>query len=388
MNESLTDRLLERADELDGDDPLAGWRDRFHVPDPDLAYLDGNSLGMPPLRTLERVDQVMREEWGRDLIRSWDHWVDLPRRVGDLLAPVIGARSGEVVVHDSTTINLYQLLRAALRLRPERTVVAVDPADFPTDRYVVDAVARADGLTVRAGFDELDDVAVAVRSMIDYRTGVVADIVAETQRAADAGALVLWDLSHAAGLHPVGLADAGAQLAVGCTYKYLNGGPGAPAFSYVRRELVDELDEPFHGWFGCTDQFAMGPAFEPRPDIGRLTVGTPGILGLVAAECGIGLTAEAGIGAIRAKSIELGRFGLACCRELGLATSTPLEDERRGGHLCVHHPDARTLTPRLATERNVLADFREPDVVRLGCSPLTTRYRDVARATIAIAELG
>ena len=379
--------LERRAAALDADDALAGWRGEFHIADAGLAYLDGNSLGMPPKRTLERVDQVMRQEWAGGLIRSWDHWLDLPQRVGDLLAPVIGARAGEVAVHDSTTVNLYQAIRAALRLRPDRSVIAVAPADFPTDRYVADAIARADGLTVRPGFDDLDDVAVVVRSMIDYRTAEITDIAAETARAREAGAIVVWDLSHAAGLHPVGLAGAGAELAVGCTYKFLNGGPGAPAFTYVAGELLGELDEPFHGWFAQTDQFAMGPAFRPRDDIGRMLVGTPGILGLVGAQCGIEVTAEAGIESIRAKSIELGRFALECCDALGLATSTPRDDARRGGHLCVHHPDANTITRRLAVERQVLADFREPDVIRLGCSPLTTRFADIARATTAIADI-
>ncbi len=383
---TTSDDLRSRAATLDARDPLARWRDEFHVSDPDLAYLDGNSLGMPPRRTLERVGRVMREDWATGLIRSWDHWLDLPQRVGDRLAPLIGALAGEVAVHDSTTVNVYQLIRAVRRLRPERSVIAIDPNDFPTDRYVVDAIATADGLEVRAGFDELGDVAVAVRSMIDYRTAEITDLVAETQRAHDAGAHVVWDLSHAAGLHPVGLRDAGAEFAVGCTYKFLNGGPGAPAFTYVAAERILELDEPFHGWFAQRDQFAMGPAFNPRDDIGRVLVGTPGILGLVAAECGIEVSAEAGIDAIRGKSIELGRFALECCDELGLSTSTPRDDERRGGHLCVNHRDARAITRWLAEEREVLADFREPDVIRLGCSPLTTRFTDVARAVTAIAE--
>jgi kynureninase len=381
------DELLEAAARHDATDPLGGWRDEFYVVDPDLAYLDGNSLGMPPKRTLDRVDRLMRDEWAGGLIRSWDHWLDMPQRVGDQLAPLIGADSGEVAVHDSTTVNLYQLIRAALRLRPGRSVIAIDPGDFPTDRYIVDSIASADGLTVRAGFDRLDDVAVVVRSMIDYRTAEITDIVAETARASAAGALVVWDLSHAAGLHPVGLHDAGAQLAVGCTYKFLNGGPGAPAFTYVAADLITQLDEPFHGWFAQTDQFAMGPTFLPRDDIGRMLAGTPGMLGLVAAQCGIEVTSEAGIGAIRAKSIELGRFGLECCDALGLDTSTPRDDARRGGHLCVNHPHARRLVPRLHSEHKVLADFREPDVIRLGCSPLTTRFSDVARAAVAVAAL-
>ena len=379
--------LLALAARHDADDPLAGWREEFHVADPDLAYLDGNSLGMPPARTFDRVAQLLRDEWGSGLIRSWEHWLDMPQRVGDQLAPLIGATPGEVAVHDSTTVNLYQIIRTALRLRPDRSMIAIDPGDFPTDRYIVDSIAAADDLTVQAGFDRLDDVAVAVRSMIDYRTAEITDIVAETARATAAGALVVWDLSHAAGLHPVGLNAAGAQLAVGCTYKFLNGGPGAPAFTYVAADLIEHVDEPFHGWFAQTDQFDMGPVFRPRDDIARMLVGTPGMLGLAAAQCGIEVTAEAGIDAIRAKSILLGRFGLECCDALGLATSTPRVDERRGGHLCVNHPDAKRLTPRLADERNVLADFREPDVIRLGCSPLTTRFSDVARATLAIASL-
>jgi kynureninase len=384
---TTADDLLQRADELDATDPLAAWRDQFHIADPTLAYLDGNSLGMPQRRTFERVDAVMREAWGRDLIRSWDHWVDLPQQVGDLLAPLIGAGPGEVLVHDSVTVNLYQLVRAAIRLRPGRTIISIDPGDFPTDRYVVEGIAAAEGYDVRAGFDELDDVAVVVRSMIDYRSAEVVDVAVEQARADAAGALVIWDLSHAAGLHPVGLRAAGAQLAVGCTYKYLNGGPGAPAFVYVATELIDEIANPIQGWWSQHDMFRMGPDYEPRPDIARLQLGTPSILALTAARCGIEVTAQAGIEAVRAKSIEVGRFGLVCCDALGLRTSTPREDVRRGGHLCVHEPDAKALTKRLYLEHQVLADFREPDIVRLGCSPLTTRFRDVARATAAIAAL-
>jgi kynureninase len=379
--------LLERAAALDAVDPLARWRGQFHVPDPDLAYLDGNSLGMAPARTLARIADVMSSEWGGDLIRSWDHWLDMPQRVGDRLAPLIGARPGEVVVHDSVTVNLYQLVRAAIALRPDRRVIAIDPGDFPTDRYVVQGIAAAERYELRDGFAELDDVAVAVRSMIDYRSAEIVDITTETRRAADAGAVVIWDLSHAAGVHPVGLGAAGAELAVGCTYKFLNGGPGSPAFAYVRHDLIEHIENPIRGWFSQRDQFAMDGDYSPRPDIGRLLLGTPSILALTGAECGIEVTAEAGIEAIRAKSIELGRFGLECCDALGLTTSAPRDDDRRGGHVCVHEPEARALTPRLFHERNVLADYRDPDVIRLGCSPLTTRFTDLARATIAVAEL-
>ena len=291
------------------------------------------------------------------------------------------------MVHDSTSVNLYQLVRAALRLRPDRSAIAVAPDDFPTDRYIVESIAAADDRPVRAGFDRLDDVAVVVRSMIDYRSAEITDIAGETARAREAGALVVWDLSHAAGLHPVGLRDAGAEFAVGCTYKFLNGGPGAPAFSYVASELIEQLDDPFHGWFAQHDQFAMEAPFNARGDIGRLLIGTPGIIGLVAAQCGISVTAEAGIEAIRAKSIELGRFALFCCDELALVTSTPRDDGRRGGHVCVNHPEAQRITKAMAADHGVVADFREPDVIRLGMSPLTTRFADVARATETIAAL-
>jgi kynureninase len=382
-----SDALLAQGADLDAADPLARWRDEFHAPDPDLAYLDGNSLGMPPQRTIDRVTALMRDGWAGQLINGWDHWLDMPQRVGDMLAPLIGARSGEVVVHDSVTVNVYQLVRAALTLNPDRTAIAIDPGDFPTDRYVVEGIAAADGREVRTGFDRLDDVAVVLRSMIDYRSAEIVDIAAETARITAAGALVIWDLSHAAGVHPVGLRAAGAQLAVGCTYKFLNGGPGAPAFAYVAGELIERIANPIQGWFSQRDQFAMENAYAPRDDIGRMLLGTPSILALTAAQCGIEVTAEAGIEAIRSKSIALGRFGLECCDALGLHTSAPRDDQRRGGHICVHETDARELTRRLFTECRVLADYREPNVIRLGCSPLTTRFTDVARATIAIARL-
>ena len=379
--------LLARADALDAADSLAPWRDEFHIPDRELAYLDGNSLGMPPRRTLERVTATLRDQWAGELINGWDHWLDMPAQVGDMLAPLIGARSGEVVVHDSVTVNVYQLVRAALTMNPGRRAIAIDPGDFPTDRYVVEGIAAADGREVRAGFDRLDDVAVVLRSMVDYRTAEIVDIAAETARITAAGALVIWDLSHAAGVHPVGVRAAGVQLAVGCSYKFLNGGPGSPAFSYVARELIDRIVNPIRGWFSQHDQFAMENAYRPRDDIGRLLLGTPSIIALTAAQCGIEVTGQAGIEAIRAKSVELGRFGLECCDALGLRTSAARDDDRRGGHICVHEPGARELTRRLFAEHRVLADYRDPDVIRLGCSPLTTRFADVARAAIAIAQL-
>ncbi|MFN6121411.1 MAG: kynureninase [Actinomycetes bacterium] len=376
----------DRAIELDLADPLRAWRDEFVIPDPEVVYLDGNSLGRTPRRTITRLQEVLEREWADDLIRSWSHWLDLPQRVGDRLAPLIGAGAGEVVVHDSTTVNLYQLVHGAAALRPDRPVLAVDPHDFPSDRYVVDGIARATDRTVRHGFDRLDDVAVVVRSVVDYRTAEVVDVAAETARAHAAGAMVVWDLSHAAGVLAIDLGAGGAQLAVGCTSKFLNGGPGSPAFSYVARDLQGMIGQPIWGWFSQRDQFAMGPVYDPRDDIGRMLIGTPSILALTGAECGISLSAEAGIHAIAAKASALTGYAIELCDALGLSVCTPREPARRGGHVSVVHPRARELTAALI-ERGVIPDFREPDVVRLGMSPLTTRFVDVHDGIATLSDL-
>jgi kynureninase len=378
--------VISRATALDLDarDPLASFRDRFHIPNPAVVYLDGNSLGMPPRRTLERLTEVYQHDWATGLIRSWDHWIDLPQRVGDLLAPLIGARAGEVVVHDTTTMNVYQLVHAALALRPHRRIIAISPHDFPTDRYVVDGIAHSTGHLVRHDLEHLDDVAVVVRSVIDYRTAELVDVAAETARATDAGALVVWDLSHAVGAIDIDLHACGAQLAVGCTYKFLNGGPGAPAFSFVDRALHTEIEQPIWGWFATKDQFAMGPRFEPRDDIARLLLGTPSILALTAAEVGISLSAEAGMPAIHAKGTALTAFTLDLCDQLGLQSPTPRDPSRRGNHVAITHPRSRDVVRDLAT-RDILFDFREPDIIRAGCSPLTTRFVDVYDGLTAVA---
>ena len=361
---------------LDHADPLSAWRDEFVIADDTLVYLDGNSLGMTPRRTIARLERVIRDEWASGLIGSWSQWLHLPQRVGDRLAPLIGAQPGEVAVHDSTTVNLYQLVDAACALRPGRGVIAISATEFPTDRYVVAGIAEARGLTVRDDFDRLDDVAVVVRSVVDYRTAEIADVAGETARAGVAGAITLWDLSHAAGVLVIDLGAAGVQMAVGCTYKYLNGGPGAPAFSYVAAELQPTLPQPIWGWFAQTDQFDMGSPFVPQPDIRRLLLGTPSILALAAAEEGIAVSVEAGIDAIAAKARALTGFGLELCDELGVSSSTPRDPARRGGHIAVHHPNAEHLVADLADQR-VITDFREPDIIRIGCSPLTTRFTDV-----------
>ena len=369
---------------LDAADPLAHFRDRFHIPDARVIYLDGNSLGMPPKRTLERLTEVYQDDWATGLIRSWDHWVDLPQRVGDVLAPLIGAHPGEVVLHDNTTLNVYQLVHAAIGMRPDRTTIAISEDDFPTDRYVVDGIADALGYSVQRGFGRLDDVAVVVRSVIDYRTAELVDVAAETARAHADGALVVWDLSHAAGAIDIDLHACGAQLAIGCSYKFLNGGPGAPAWSYVASELHDAIRQPIWGWFATKDQFAMGPVFEPRPDIARLLLGTPSILALTAAEVGISLSAEAGMPAIHAKGAALTGLAIDLANQLGMTTPTPRDPARRGNHVAIEHPHAKAVVQALH-ERDILFDFREPNIIRAGCSPLTTRFIDVYDGLQAIA---
>ncbi len=389
---------------LDAADPLASFRDRFVIDDPELIYLDGNSLGRLPRATIERLAEVARGEWGGELIRGWDHWLTYPLEVGARLAPLIGADPDEVTLADSTTVNVYRLAIAALDARPGRSVIVTDRPNFPTDRYVLEGIASARGLTIRwlepdpvdgptpaDVADALaDDVALVTLSHVNYRSAAIADLPAITSLAHDAGALVLWDLSHSGGSVPVGLREHGVDLAAGCTYKYLNGGPGAPAYVYVRRELQARLRQPIWGWFGQRDQFAMGQGYDPEPDIRRYLVGTPGILGLTAADVGISLSAEAGIEAIRAKGIALTEYAIALhdawLAPLGCTVGSPRDSARRGAHVAVRHPEARRLTRELIA-RKVIPDFREPDSIRLGLSPLTTSFGDVHRGVAAIREL-
>jgi kynureninase len=393
---------------LDAADPLAAFRDRFVVPDPSVVYLDGNSLGRPPLRAIERLARVAAEEWAGELIRGWDHWLAEPRRVGDLLGTrLLGARPDEVAICDSTTVDFYRLASAALEARPDRRIVVTDRANFPTDRYVLEGLARdrsreiawldpdpIDGPTLGAVEavleDHPEDVALVTLSHVNYRSAAIADLAAITRLAHEAGALVLWDLSHSAGAVPVDLAANDVDLAVGCTYKYLNGGPGAPAYLYIRSDLQETLRNPIQGWFGQADQFEMGQGFRPMAGIGGWLTGTPGILGLAAAEEGIRVSVEAGIHAIRAKGIALTEYAIALhdawLAPLGFTLGSPRDAARRGAHVSVRRVDARELTRRLIAA-GVLPDFRAPDSIRLGLSPLTTSFADVARGIGILREL-
>ena len=393
---------------LDAADPLASFHDRFVVPDPAVLYLDGNSLGRPPRAALERLARVAGEEWAAELIRAWDHWLEAPQRVGDLLGTVIlGARSAEVAICDSTTVDFYRLASAALSARPDRRVIVTDRSNFPTDRYVLEGLARDRGREI-AWLDpdpiegpsvddvasalaaHVDDVALVTLTHVNYRSAAIADLPAITALAHEAGALVLWDLSHSGGSVPVGLAEHGVDLAVGCTYKYLNGGPGAPGYLYIRSDLQATLTNPIQGWFGQADQFEMGHGFRPRPGIAGWLTGTPGILGLAAAEEGIRLSAEAGIDRIRAKGIALTEYAIALhdarLAPLGFTLGSPRESARRGAHVSIRRADARDLTRRMIAA-GVIPDFRAPDSIRLGLSPLTTSFADVHRAVARIAEL-
>jgi len=393
VTESRTDRGYAAG--LDAADPLAGFRCRFADDGRGLIYLDGNSLGRLPLATAERIAQVVREEWGSGLIGSWDHWMGLPARVGDLLGEhLLGAAPGQVAVSDSTTVNLYKLACAALDARPGRRVIVTDDDNFPTDRYVFQAIAAQRGCELRmihtdmdSGLDEAtlraavdSDTAVVSLSHVAYRSAALADMAAITDLVHASGAVMLWDLCHSAGAVPVQLDACGADLAVGCTYKYLNAGPGAPAFLYVRRDLQDRLRQPIWGWMGQRNLFEMGPDYDPVPGIERFTTGTPQVVGVVAAREGARLLAEAGIGRLRDKGVRLTEYLIALADAwllpLGCSLASPRDPARRGSHVTVHHPRARQLCQALAA-RGVITDYRAPDRVRYGPAPIYTRFTDV-----------
>ncbi|HZE65565.1 MAG TPA: kynureninase [Sporichthyaceae bacterium] len=385
---------IERADALalDAADPLAGFRDRFTEPEPGLIYLDGNSLGRLPRATRDRLVEVIDREWGGGLVRSWEHWIDLPVRVGDQLGTaLLGAEPGQVLVADVTTVNLYKLAAAALDARPDRRVIVTAADEFPTDLYVLDGLAAARGLQVRvvaadpvhgpapadvrAALDS--DVALLCLSHVGYRTGALADLPGLTAAAHEVGALVLWDLSHAVGAVPIGLDAAGVDLATGCTYKYLNAGPGAPAFLYVNRALHGLARQPIWGWFGQRNQFTMAAGYDPEPDVRAFGTGTPAVLGLVGVEEGVRLLAEAGLDRLRAKGIALTELGIALTDAwlvpLGFDVASPRDSARRGSHLTLRHPEAWPVCAMLI-DAAVIGDFRGPDGLRLGPAPLSTRF--------------
>jgi kynureninase len=383
------------AEKLDAADPLAAFRDRFVLDDPSLIYLDGNSLGPLPRATQARIAEVVSREWGAGLVRSWSRWIGLPGQVGDFVGEhLIGAAPGQVVVCDSTTVNLYKLACAALDAQPGRNVIVTDDDNFPTDRYVLEGIAAQRGAElrmIRSDPDQglADDVlrgaldertALVSLSHVAYRSGALADMAKITGIVHQAGALALWDVCHSAGAVPVELDATAADLAVGCTYKYLNAGPGAPAFLYVRRELQERLRQPVWGWFGQRAQFEMGQGYDPAPGIGRFLTGTPDVIGTVAVQEGARLLAEAGIGRLRAKAVALTGYLIsladAWLAPYGVTVASPRQAARRGAHVTLAHPQAWQISQALIRE-GVIGDYRTPDRLRLGPAPLYTRFAEV-----------
>ena len=398
---------ITRADCLarDAQDPLAPLRERFDLPQ-DLIYLDGNSLGARPRAALERAQQVVAREWGRDLITSWNTagWFDLPKRLGERLGPLIGAQPGEVAVTDTTSLNLFKALAAAVRLQSEgptaaRRVIVTERSNFPTDIYMAEGLSEwlQQGYRVRLvdSVEELPaaidaDCAVVMLTHVNYRTGYQHDMAALTRHAHQNGALIVWDLAHSAGAVPVDLNAAEADFAVGCTYKYLNGGPGSPAFIWVPRRHQEKFSHPLTGWWSHARPFAMAHGFAPSDGIGRALCGTQPVVSLALVECGLEVFEETDMEAIRAKSLALTDLFIelveATCATHPLGLVTPREHARRGSQVSFTHPHGYAVMAALIA-RGVIGDYREPEIMRFGFTPLYTRYVDVWDAVAILKDI-
>ncbi len=396
---------MTRNDCLDRDerDDLAPLRDQFEMPD-GVIYLDGNSLGPRPKAALARAHELLMDEWGQGLIRSWNEagWFDLPQRLGNRLAPLLGAHDGEVAVTDSTSVNLFKALAGALRMQaadPQRRVIVTERANFPTDIYMAQATAAwlAQGYSVRlvdsdgelpAALDE--HCAVLMLTHVNYRTGYLHDMAALSERAHAQGALVVWDLAHSAGAVELDLHRDGADLAVGCTYKYLNGGPGAPAFIWVPRRHQERFYQPLPGWWSHATPFAMAPDYVPAAGIARALTGTQPIVSLALIECGLAVFERTGMAALRAKSLALTDLFIDLlerrCAQHRLTLVTPREHARRGSQVSVTHPHGFALMQALIA-RGVIGDYREPHIMRFGFAPLYTRFVDVWDAVESLRRI-
>jgi kynureninase len=394
----IIDLSRDYACKLDEADELASHREKFFSADANMIYMDGNSLGRLPLCTVERIEQIIKEEWGTKLIRSWGiNWFQSPIQVGEKIAQLIGAAQGQVAVGDSTTINLYKLAMSALMLRPERKKIVTDTLNFPSDLYMLQGCAHvlggkhhilmlepADGMRVdtQSVLDAIDsDTALVTLSHVVFKSGYMYDAKTITEYAHQKGALVLWDLSHAVGAVPVELDAWGADFAAGCTYKYLNGGPGAPAFLYVRRDLQEEALSPIWGWFGEHAPFSFELDYKPADGIQRFLCGTPPVISVLAIEQGVDLLLEVGIHRLRKKSILLTSYMIdlfdAILAPMGFSLGTPREVDQRGSHVSIRHADGYRINLALIEEMNVIPDFREPDNIRLGLTPMYTSFQDV-----------
>lgn len=392
------------ARRLDQSDELAAFREQFVFNEDNLIYMDGNSLGRLPHHTAMHLRDVVEGQWAKDLIRGWNHdWFQAPGRVGDKIGSLIGAGSGEVIVSDSTSVNLFKLVIAALQLRPQRKRIVSDVLNFPSDLYVLqgcmrlldaaagpskeyrlDLIPSPDGVSVdpqalSAAIDE--QTALVTLSHVTFKSGFLHDPAAITSQAHRAGALVLWDLSHSVGVVPIELDRWNADMAVGCTYKYLNGGPGAPAFLYVRTDLLDRVRSPIWGWFGQHSPFAFDLQYKPASGVQRFLAGTPAVLSLLALEAGLDIHHKAGIERIRRKSIDLSTYLIFLVDEilvpLGFSLGTPRDPRHRGSHVSIRHSEGYRITRALIEEMKVLPDFREPDNIRLGLAPLYTSFYEV-----------
>jgi kynureninase len=396
------------ADQLDADDPLAGFRDRFVAADPDMIYLDGNSLGRLPKATAALTEHVVGEQWGARLIRGWNEgWFTAPERVGAKIARLIGAQPDEVIVADSTSVNLFKLAVAALHFQRERSQILTDNLNFPSDIYILQGIIQLLGdrhrLEVVPSPDGVHGPAEELRARLDGRTalvtlshtvfksGYVYDMADLTAAAHAAGALMLWDLSHSVGAMPVDLNAAGADLAVGCCYKYLNGGPGAPAFLYIRRDLQESLGNPISGWMGQRGLFDFALEYQPAAGLRRFLTGTPPVVSLALIEPGVDLLLEAGLERLRDKSLRQTEYLIALWKAelapLGFALNSPRDTRRRGSHISLGHPEGLRIDLALINDMNVLPDFRAPDNIRLGIAPIYTSFRDIHAAVARIRRI-
>ncbi|MBD8701066.1 kynureninase [Sphingomonas sp. CFBP 13714] len=374
---------LDEVRALDAADPLAAYREQFALPE-GVIYLDGNSLGALPKATPAALADVATRQWGDRLIRSWNEgWIDAPQRIGAKIAPLIGAAAAEVIIGDTTSTHLFKALVAALRANPDRHTVLSEAGNFPTDLHIAEgAVACVPGarlkVVARADLAEAldDDTAVLLLTHVHYKTGERFDMTAWTARAHDAGALMLWDLSHSVGAVPIDLNGADADLAVGCTYKYLNGGPGAPAFIYVATRWQDRLASPLSGWMGHAAPFAFEDAYRPAPGMKRWLAGTPAMLSTAALETALDLWADIDQHAVAAKSARLFDILAAAGDALGLDCVSPRDPAQRGSHISFRHPHAHAITQALIAH-GVIGDFRDPDILRLGLTPLYLSHEDV-----------
>jgi kynureninase len=402
----LPQQFVELAAALDERDPLAAFRSQFLLPEGVLAYLDGNSLGRPLEVTRERLAGFVDGEWGERLIRAWDEsWLERPTTVGDLIGrAVLGAAPGQTVVGDSTTVMLYKLIRAAVDARPGRDEIIADTENFPTDRFILAAIAAETGWTIRwiepdpATGVQLAEVAallgertaLVVLSHVAYKSAYIADLPGITAAAHRAGALVLWDLCHSAGVVEVALDAADVDLAVGCSYKFLNGGPGAPAYGYVARRLHDELTQPITGWMGHAEPFAMGPDYVPATGIRRFLSGTPPILSMIPIEDMLALIEQAGMAAVRQKSVLLTDYAIEVADEvlapLGVVVASPRDADRRAGHVTLEHDAMKSVVEEL-WRRGVIPDFRPARGLRVGLSPLSTSFAELATALAHVQHI-